>query len=281
MSGDLMEILLEYKAVMDKVLDMKAVFSLDHVNNQSEFKKINEIIKICSYIESKNEKMLGKVFKIKKEINVTRSFINSINGIENKHRFIHVFNSCIDNEKEDETENVEIKQSPAETSIKELSGFNLPESCHLSLSRMHGSIDCIPPSVFYRESKGTGLFMRLYKNTFIELPFVDTIDIKNKKRRSEAIRCSFYKKGICNTNKNNSCGRCNYVHKGERLKKISNRKNFSFGCFKSLSKDVTNVGIDEIREMLLHSCSDLILVMMWIENNIGDNNYIFELLDRY
>jgi hypothetical protein len=138
----------------------------------------------------------------------------------------------------------------------------------------------IPPSLYWFSGGGgnpAGIYTSPHKGFYIQVPLMDVID-PDKSTAYKTIKCARGSKKQCTSirkktahKKKYNYSECKYAHSGETFKKIGSyfrcNKMPHFGNNETLSSDFDIVELRDIKTMLMHSTSDLLLSYLWFQKN--------------
>jgi hypothetical protein len=142
----------------------------------------------------------------------------------------------------------------------------------------------------------SGIYCSPYFNTYIKVPFPKIIDINKEINKSSTVCCKYITKDECNrqknkyeiyishnshnshnsNNSNNSNNlnekTCNFAHKGDYINKIGITarcpKLPDFGNPSSLTDDLYDMNIQDMKSILLYGINDSFLMSIWLDYNI-------------
>lgn len=127
-----------------------------------------------------------------------------------------------------------------------------------------------------------GLYCCIVPGVYIRVPFPEIIDSTKEYSRVRSIRCKYRDKEMCDEQRlkmakyhNSSLRICNFAHKGEQLVKIGYLSRCSsiprFGDPSTLIRDIKNINLDEIKNVLMYGLNDIITSAIWLDYNKVSN----------
>ena len=142
---------------------------------------------------------------------------------------------------------------------------------HLRLPQVT-NLKQIPP-MFYLYK--TDIYCCISPNVYLQIPFSEMIDSTDH-NRARSIKCKYKTKSSCSEQRNrmakyhNTTTRtCNFAHSGEEIIRIGYPSRCasipSFGNPATLTKDITNIDIDDIKNILLYGLSDCFTAAIWLD----------------
>ena len=155
------------------------------------------------------------------------------------------------------------------------------------------NLNDLPNSIYYYEGDNiniSGIYTKI-NNTIIRIPFPDSIDYNSDKNKKNTILCKNITSSSCkkfridyNSDNLNYVYNCNFLHKGDRFKKINNftrtPNNSRFGKHLFLNEDLSYMPYREIQPILLYSLSDLVLVDLWLQNQESKDKPVYNILNN-
>jgi len=130
-----------------------------------------------------------------------------------------------------------------------------------------------------------GLYCCIVPSVYIKVPFPELIDSTREYSRVRSIRCKYRDKNICDEQRfkmaryhNSNLRTCNFAHRGEQIIKIGYQSRCSsiprFGDPATLLRDVKNVNLEEIKNVIMYGLNDIISSAVWFDyNNISNVTY--------
>ena len=176
-------------------------------------------------------------------------------------------------EEKQKKEKISIKNNKSKIFIKEI-GYEI------NIEKIENLSDI--KSMFYwydgDEKHDPGIYCSPYFNTYIKVPFPKIIDINKEVNKSSTVCCKYITKEDCNKQKNKYDTKyyneksCQYVHKGETITKIGItarcQKLPDFGNPSSLTDDLYDINLQDMKSILLYGINDTFLMSIWIDYNI-------------
>jgi hypothetical protein len=148
------------------------------------------------------------------------------------------------------------------------------------------------PSIFYifNKSKSTmnykeDIYCCIVDNVFAQVPFPTIIDSTKELNRDYTIKCKHKLKNICDEYRNkmssiynNTIRKCNFAHEGDNIIKIGYPSRCSLipdvGNLNFLDRDLSNIDIDSVKNLLLYGLHDVFIAMLWLKkNNIKSHTF--------
>jgi len=220
---------------------------------------------------------------------------------EDEDEFIFVYNKYKKNlyneqkeikEEKQKKEKISIKNNKSKIFIKEI-GYEM------NIEKVENLTDI--KSMFYwyegDEKYDPGIYCSPYFNTYIKVPFPKIIDINKEVNKSTTICCKYITKEECNRQKNKYDTKyyneksCQYVHKGETITKIGItarcQKMPDFGNPSSLTDDLYDINLQDMKTILLYGINDSFLMSIWLDYNIKykkinkHNTIVLDNLDKF
>jgi regulator of replication initiation timing len=132
------------------------------------------------------------------------------------------------------------------------------------------------------------LYLRLPNNNLARIPFPEVVDSKKEYDRKHSIRCKYKTKQECDAQRQkmakiyqSNIRICNFAHEGDKMIKIGYPSRCpsvpNFGNPKSMSVDIRNVSINDIKNILLYGLSDIITASVWLDYSDQKNLLLSDL----
>ncbi len=148
----------------------------------------------------------------------------------------------------------------------------------------------IPPAVYYYKSSSAdanppGLYMRMPNNNLMRIPFPEVVDSKKEYDRKHSIRCKYHTRDECDAQRskmarmyNSNVRVCNFAHSGDRIVKIGYPSRCpsvpNFGNPQTMSQDIRHISIDDVKNLLMYSLSDLLTASVYLDySNRSDEEF--------
>lgn len=138
----------------------------------------------------------------------------------------------------------------------------------------------------------SGVYMCIAPDFYFEVPFPDLISKNSKNFKHKSVPCKYRTAELCHDKQlefskiyNTELRQCNFVHVGESYIKIGSDFRCpnlpSFGAHDTLTQDLANVSLTDIKNILMNASSDLLLIMLWYSHHRHLGEVIFTGLDKF
>jgi hypothetical protein len=146
---------------------------------------------------------------------------------------------------------------------------------------MVSSLQDIPPMFYWysdkKKTEDAGIYCCILPGVYAKVPFPEVIDNSEDFSRAKSICCKYFTKENCENNreiiarqKSTSVRSCNFAHNGDKYVKISTSsrcpRRSTFGSPSTLVSDINEVGMHDIKQIMLYGISDLISAYVWFDN---------------
>ena len=190
-----------------------------------------------------------------------------------------------------------VKETP-NTTILEKTDIDVIETCQLSPNKMNlpiiKALKDIPPMFYWYDGDAIhkkGIYTCLSPGFVTKVPFPSVVSTISPNFKTNTSICKYETKELCLLKKkqiadihNSEVRICSYVHRKEKIKKIGSLYRCvidTFGNYDTLSEDMNNVNIADIKKILMYSLSDSLLTTLWYQNKFNDGKLLLSNLDTY
>lgn len=144
---------------------------------------------------------------------------------------------------------------------------------HMKLPQVT-SLKQIPPMFYYMKN---AIYCQIYTNVYLQVPFSELADsLSSNKERS--VRCKYKTRAMCSEQRGRmakyhatTTRTCNFAHTGEEIVRIGYPSRCatipSFGNPQTLTKDMSRIDADDIKNILLYGLSDCFTAAVWLDYN--------------
>jgi hypothetical protein len=123
-----------------------------------------------------------------------------------------------------------------------------------------------------------GLYMCITEGFYCQIPFPDVISSTNENYKNKSTKCKYGTYEQCYSRRcdlaqfhKSEIRTCNFAHIGEKYNKLGTMYRCPslehFGNHKTLTQDIQNATITDIKHILMNSLSDIMLAAIWYQNN--------------